>query len=136
MTKIKTDKNYQSRLDNLINIMKNSGFLNDSRVESVIRKTPRHEFVPISLQEKAYDDMPMPIMNNQTVSQPSVVSRMTEWLDVREGQKILEVGSGSGWQSAILSYLVGQGKIFSIERHPELVTFAKENYRNCSFLDI
>ena len=127
MTEIKTDKNYQSKMDNLINIMRNSGFLNNSRVESAIKKTPRHEFVPMSLQEKAYDDIPIPIMNNQTVSQPSVVSRMTEWLDVREGQKILEIGSGSGWQSAILSYLVGQGTIFSIERHPELVNFAKEN---------
>ena len=127
MTEIKTDKNYQLKMDNLINIMRNSGFLNNSRVESAIKKTPRHEFVPMSLQEKAYDDIPIPIMNNQTVSQPSVVSRMTEWLDVMEGQKILEIGSGSGWQSAILSYLVGQGTIFSIERHPELVNFAKEN---------
>lgn len=127
MTEINTDKNYQSKLDNLINTMKNSRFLNDKRVESAIRKTPRHEFVSTPLQEKAYDDLPIPIMNNQTVSQPSVVSRMTEWLDVRDGQKILEVGSGSGWQSAILSYLVGQGKIFSIERHSELVNFAKKN---------
>jgi len=127
LTEIKTDKNYQLKMDNLINIMRNSGFLNNSRVESAIKKTPRHEFVPMSLQEKAYDDIPIPIMNNQTVSQPSVVSRMTEWLDVMEGQKILEIGSGSGWQSAILSYLVGQGTIFSIERHPELVNFAKEN---------
>jgi protein-L-isoaspartate(D-aspartate) O-methyltransferase len=127
LTEIKTDKNYQLKMDNLINIMRNSGFLNNSRVESAIKKTPRHEFVPMSLQEKAYDDIPIPIMNNQTVSQPSVVSRMTEWLDVREGQKILEIGSGSGWQSAILSYLVGHGTIFSIERHPELVNFAKEN---------
>ena len=127
MTEIKTDKNYQLKMDNLINIMRNSGFLNNSRVESAIKKTPRHEFVPMSLQEKAYDDIPIPIMNNQTVSQPSVVSRMTEWLDVMEGQKILEIGSGSGWQSAILSYLVGRGKIYSIERHPELVNFAKEN---------
>lgn len=127
MAEIKTDKNYQSKMDNLINIMKNSGFLTDSRVESAIRNTPRHEFVPMSLQEKAYDDMPIPILNNQTVSQPSVVSRMTEWLDVMEGQKILEIGSGSGWQSAILSYLVGRGKIYSIERHSELVDFAKKN---------
>lgn len=127
MTEIKLDKNYQSRLDNLINTMKDSGFLNDIRVESAIRKTPRHEFVPTSLQEKAYDDLPIPIMKNQTVSQPSVLSRMTEWLDVREGQKILEVGSGSGWQSAILSYLVEHGKIYSIERHSELVNFAKKN---------
>ena len=124
---MKTSKNYQQRLDNLIIIMKKSGFLNDDKVESVIRKTPRHEFVPTLLKEEAYEDIPLSIMKNQTISQPSVVSRMTEWLDVREGQKVLEVGSGSGWQSAILSYLVGHGKIYSIERHSELVNFAKKN---------
>ena len=66
-------------------------------------------------------------MKNQTISQPIVVSRMTEWLNVMDGQKILEVGSGSGWQSAILSFLVGRGKVFSIDRHPELVEFARNN---------
>ena len=124
---MKTSKNYQQRLDNLIIIMKKSGFLNDDKVESVIRKTPRHEFVPTLLKEEAYEDIPLSIMKNQTISQPSVVSRMTEWLDIREGQKILEIGSGSGWQTAILSYLVGYGKVYSIERHSELAEFAKKN---------
>jgi protein-L-isoaspartate(D-aspartate) O-methyltransferase len=124
---MKTSKNHQQRLDDLIIIMKKSGFLNDDKVESVIRKIPRHEFVPTSLKEEAYEDIPLSIMKNQTISQPSVVSRMTEWLDVREGQKILEIGSGSGWQTAILSYLVGHGKVYSIERHSELVEFAKKN---------
>jgi protein-L-isoaspartate(D-aspartate) O-methyltransferase len=54
---------------------------------------------------------------------------MTEWLDVKNGQKILEIGTGSGWQSAILSYLVGDGIVYSVERHPELVRFAKENLK-------
>ena len=124
---MKTSKNYQQRLDNLIIIMKKSGFLNDDKVESVIRKTPRHEFVPTLLKEEAYEDIPLSIMKNQTISQPSVVSRMTEWLDIREGQKILEIGSGSGWQTAILSCLVGHGKVYSIERHSELAEFAKKN---------
>ncbi|MBI5859253.1 MAG: protein-L-isoaspartate(D-aspartate) O-methyltransferase [Nitrosarchaeum sp.] len=124
---MKTRKNDQQRLDDLITIMKKSGFLNDDKVESAIRKIPRHEFVPISLKEEAYEDAPLSIMKNQTISQPSVVSRMTEWLDIREGQKILEIGSGSGWQTAILSYLVGNGKVYSIERHSELVEFAKKN---------
>ena len=68
-------------------------------------------------------------MKNQTISQPGVVSQMTEWLDVKYGQKILEIGSDSGWQSAILSYLVGLGTVYSIERHPELVQFAQENLK-------
>ena len=124
---MKINKNYQQRLDDLIIIMKKSGFLNDDKVESAIRKMPRHEFVPTSLKEEAYEDVPLSIMKNQTISQPSVVSRMTEWLDIKEGQKILEIGSGSGWQTAILSYLVGYGKVYSIERHSELAEFAKKN---------
>jgi protein-L-isoaspartate(D-aspartate) O-methyltransferase len=124
---MKTSENYPQKLDDLITVMKKSGFLNDKKIELAIRKTPRHEFVPLSFKEKAYDDSPLPIMNNQTISQPSVVSRMTEWLDIKEGQKILEVGSGSGWQTAILACLVGCGKIYSIERHLELAEFAKKN---------
>ena len=124
---MKNNKNHQQRLDDLITIMKKSGFLNDDKVESAIRKISRHEFVPILLKEEAYEDTPLAIMKNQTISQPSVVSRMTEWLDIREGQKILEIGSGSGWQTAILSYLAGNGKIYSIERHSELADFAKKN---------
>ena len=122
-----TNENYQQKVDNLIIIMKKSGFLNDKKVELAIRKTPRHGFVPFSHKEEAYDDSPVPIMKNQTISQPSVVSRMTEWLDIKEGQKILEIGSGSGWQTAILSYLVGHGKVYSMERHLELAEFAKKN---------
>jgi protein-L-isoaspartate(D-aspartate) O-methyltransferase len=124
---MKNNENYQRRLEDLITIMKKAGFLSDSKVELAIRKNPRHEFVPISCKEEAYEDTPLSIMKSQTISQPSVVSRMTEWLDIREGQKVLEIGSGSGWQTAILSYLVGQGKIYSIERHSELAEFAKKN---------
>ena len=124
---MKTSKKHQQKLDDLIMIMKKSKFLNDYRVESAIRKIPRHEFMPTLLKEEAYEDIPLAIMKDQTISQPSVVSRMTEWLDIREGQKVLEIGSGSGWQTAILSYLVGHGKVYSIEIHPELAEFAKKN---------
>lgn len=120
---------YQSKLDALIIHMKNTGFLNDKRVESAIKSIPRHNFIPKSLLDRSYENGPLPIMNGQTISQPSVVARMTEWLDVKEGQKILEIGSGSGWQSAILSKLVGTGKIFTIERHENLANFARENLK-------
>ncbi len=114
-------------LDALIDNMKNTGFLTDSNIESVFRKVPRHNFVPESLKNKAYENAPIRIMKKQTISQPSVVSRMTEWLDLKEGQKVLEIGSGSGWQSAILAKIVGNGKIFTVERHSELASFAKKN---------
>jgi protein-L-isoaspartate(D-aspartate) O-methyltransferase len=122
-----TEKKYQLKLDVLINTMKNTGFLTDNRVESAIRKVPRHNFVPESLKNQAYENTPIPIIEKQTISQPSVVSRMTEWLDLKEGQKVLEIGSGSGWQSAILANIVGTGKIFTVERHAKLASFAKKN---------
>jgi len=130
------NKKYQSKEDKLIKTMRNSGFLNDDKVELAIRKNPRHKFVPRSFQDMAYEDIPISLMENQTISQPSVVSRMTEWLDVIEGQKILEVGSGSGWQSAILSCLVAHGKVFSIDRHSKLVKFAKENLNKLGICNV
>ena len=127
MKKKSIDKKHQTALNDLVNYLKNSRFLNDKKVEDAFRNIPRHEFVPSSELGYAYYNEPLSIKKNQTISQPAVVSRMTEWLDVREGQKILEIGTGSGWQTAILSYLVGSGIIYSIEIRPELVKFAREN---------
>ena len=127
MNKIKIEKKYQIALDNLIHFLRDSGFLNHDNVESAFRNIPRHEFVPTSEPDRAYYNEPLSTMKNQTISQPGVVSRMTEWLDIKEGQKILEIGTGSAWQTAILSYLVGTGTVYSVERHPELVKFAREN---------
>jgi len=123
----KKSESYQLKLDTLIDNMKNTGFLTNSKVENAIRQNPRHHFIPESLKNRAYENSPIPIMKNQTISQPSVVSRMTEWLDLKEGHKVLEIGSGSGWQCAILAKMVGKGKIFTIERHHSLANFAKKN---------
>jgi len=127
MNIIKIEKKYQTALNDLITFLRNSGFLNDDNVESAFRNIPRHEFVPTSELDSAYYNEPLSIMKKQTISQPGVVSRMTEWLDLKDGQKILEIGAGSGWQTAILSYLVGTGTVYSVERHSELVKFAREN---------
>ena len=127
MRKKPIEKKYQIALNDLVNYLKNSRFLNDKNVEDAFRNIPRHEFVPSSELDCAYYNEPLPIKKNQTISQPAVVSRMTEWLDVRQGQKVLEIGTGSGWQTAILSYLVGPGIVYSVEIKPELVKFAQEN---------
>ena len=121
------DKKYQSLLNDLINFLKNMKFLTDNNVESAFRNIPRHEFILSSELDRAYYNEPLPIMKNQTISQPGVVSRMSEWLDVKDGQNILEIGTGSGWQTAILSCLVGTGIVYSIEIHPELEKFARKN---------
>lgn len=118
----------EKRADNLIRIMRMKGFLNDTRVEEAIRSVHRHFFVPADFSDEAYEDEALPTKHGQTISQPSVVVRMTEWLDVRDGQKVLEIGCGSGWQSAILSKLAGNGKVYSIDKDHDLIKFAKENH--------
>lgn len=88
----------------------------------------REDFLPEDLQDRAYVDAPLPIGFGQTNSQPSTVKMMLEWLDPQPGDKILDVGSGSGWTSALLSYLVGpKGQIYAVEKIPELVEFGRDN---------
>lgn len=87
-------------------------------VLKALRQVPRHEFVPESLRGRAYQDGPVPIGLGQTISQPYIVARMTELLDPQPGHRVLEVGTGSGYQAAVLSGLVKE--VYSIELLPEL----------------
>jgi len=84
------------------------------RVLAALLKVPRHEFVQGALKERAYEDYPLPIGEGQTISQPYMVAVMTEALDLAGGEKVLEVGTGSGYQTAVLAELVTQ--VFSVER--------------------
>ena len=88
------------------------GIRNPDVLEAV-RRVPRHRFVPESLQESAYQDRPLPIGHGQTISQPYVVALMTELADVKAGDTVLEVGTGSGYQAAVLAQL--GVKVYSIE---------------------
>ena len=118
-----------NKSEHLIQVIKEKGFLTSGMVEDAIRKTPRHFFVPEEHLDEAYEDKAIETKNLQTISQPSVVARMTEWLDVKPGIKVLEIGTGSGWQSAIIAKLVDPEKVYSIERCLELVGFAKNNHK-------
>jgi protein-L-isoaspartate(D-aspartate) O-methyltransferase len=95
----------------------------DSRVLQALRNTPRHQFVPSQIEEYAYDDRPLPIGHGQTISQPYIVGLMTELLETRPEHKVLEIGTGSGYQAAVLSPLVQH--VFTIEIVPELAKSAK-----------
>jgi protein-L-isoaspartate(D-aspartate) O-methyltransferase len=85
----------------------------DERVLAALRKVPRHRFVPEALRELAYSDRPLPIGHGQTISQPYIVAYMTEALRLEPKAKVLEVGTGSGYQAAILGELVHE--VYSIE---------------------
>ena len=88
--------------------------IKDARVLDTMRKVPRHRFVEEALYSQAYNDHPLPIGDKQTISQPYMVALMTEALDLRGPEKVLEIGTGSGYQTAILAELAE--KIYSIER--------------------
>lgn len=92
-----------------------------------MRAVPRHEFVPEDYGELAYDDRPLPIGQGQTISQPYIVALMTELIDPEPGDRILEVGTGSGYQAAVAAELVDE--VYSIELIPELAASAEERLR-------
>jgi protein-L-isoaspartate(D-aspartate) O-methyltransferase len=95
---------------------------------------PRHEFVPASLREMAYTDRPLPIGEGQTISQPYIVALMTELLELEAGDKVLEVGTGSGYQAAVASYLADS--VFTIEILPDLAERATERLRELGYRDV
>ena len=109
----------------------------DRRVLAAMRTVPREAFVPADLAEFAYDDSPLPIAEEQTISQPYVVAFMAEALEIRPDDKVLEIGAGSGYAAAVLSRLGRE--VFAVERHESLVREAEERlvrlgYSNVRFL--
>lgn len=110
--------------------------IKDLSVMEVLSRVPRHLFVNSSLQHRAYGDCPLPIGENQTISQPYIVALMTQVLDLKGGERVLEIGTGSGYQTAILAELASH--VFTIERVKPLVKKTKElleglKYKNIVF---
>ena len=97
--------------------------LSDARVLDALRKVPRHLFVEEALRDRAYGDHPLPIGEEQTISQPYIVALMTQLLDLSERDKVLEIGTGSGYQTAVLAELAR--RVCSIERLPRLAERAR-----------
>ncbi len=120
----------------LVEILQQQG-IRDLSVLHAIDMTPRHLFVPTGVRHRAYEDSALPIGSGQTISQPSIHARYLELLKLTGNEKILEIGTGSGYQTALLSHLVAQ--VFSIERIPALLDGARDiirqiGARNVSFL--
>jgi protein-L-isoaspartate(D-aspartate) O-methyltransferase len=106
----------------------------DTRVLDAMGAVPRHSFIPTELLGQAYEDHPLPLGYGQTISQPSLVAMMTELLELEEGDKVLEIGTGSGYQAAILRELTDQ--VFSIEIVPELTGIARAVLDELGYDDI
>ena len=108
----------------------------DARVLAAMRWAPREWFLPPNLAADAYNDAPLPIGNGQTISQPYVVALMTEQLAPRRTSRILEIGTGSGYQTAVLAWLASAGRVFSIERLPDLLVEAEERFRRLGLTNV
>lgn len=108
----RTTERLEKRL-HMMTVQIESRGVKDARVLSAMRNVPRHWFVPTAYQREAYDDGPLPIGEGQTISQPYIVALMTESLRLKPGEKVLEIGTGSGYQAAVLAELTD--KVFTIE---------------------
>ena len=102
--------------------------IRDERVLAAMADVPRHLFVPEALQARAYGDHALPIDANQTISQPYIVARMTELLECDRSSRVLEIGAGSGYQTAVLARVAGQ--VYAIERIAELARQAQSRIRS------
>jgi protein-L-isoaspartate(D-aspartate) O-methyltransferase len=114
---------YKISREKMIATLRGHYKIKDERVLEAMSAVPRHFFVPNALKAQAYKDNALPIAANQTISQPFIVARMTELLELAPGAKVLEIGAGSGYQTAILARLAE--KVFAIERIPQLAQEAQ-----------
>jgi protein-L-isoaspartate(D-aspartate) O-methyltransferase len=108
--------------------------IKDERVLEAVRKVPRHLFVDESMQYRAYDDMALSIGEGQTISQPYMVAVMTELLELKGHERVLEVGTGSGYQAAVLSELAKE--VYTIERIAALAERTEERFRSLGYHNI
>ncbi len=110
--------------------------LRDDNVVDAMYKVPREAFVPAGLRNMAYSDIPLPIGYGQTVSQPYMIATMLSVLGLRGNESILELGTGSGYQAAILAELVPDGKVLSVEIVPELESQARERLASLGYSNL
>ncbi len=111
-----------------------AGGITDATVLRAIEETPRHLFVPTGVRHRAYEDSSIPIGNGQTISQPSVHARYLQLLQLKGSERVLEIGTGSGYQTYLLSHLAEQ--VFSIERVGPLLDKAREVLRDCGVRNV
>lgn len=125
-----------SEMIKLIKELQEEGYLKTKEIIQAFYQIDRADFVPTELKYQAHLNVPLPIGFGQTISQPLTVAFMLELLKPQKGNKILDIGAGSGWTCGLLAYIVGdEGKVYGIERIPELKDFAEENLKKYNFIE-
>lgn len=123
MTGFRAHRKHTQRRNALTEKLREKG-IRDERVLEAIQAIPRHIFVDTALENRAYEDSALPISCGQTISQPYTVAAQTELLEIEKGDKVLEIGTGSGYQAAVLCHIGAD--VYSVERHEELYHKAKK----------
>ncbi|MBL7055198.1 protein-L-isoaspartate(D-aspartate) O-methyltransferase [Candidatus Woesearchaeota archaeon] len=121
----------------LIDYWQSSRIIKDKKVIEAFKAIPREKFIPQEQVKEAYGDYPLSIGKGQTSSQPTTVMLMTEALELKEGDKVLEIGAGSGYQAAIIAKIVGsKGKVITTEIIPELAEFAQKKIKKLKIKNV
>lgn len=121
---------------NLVERLQSSGYIKTDKVKKAMETVPREEFIPEQVKQYAYVDQPLPIGEGQTISAPHMVAIICEELQIDEGMNILEIGTGFGYNAAVVAEIVGKnGHVYSIERLPALADTARDNLRRTGYSD-
>ncbi len=121
----------------LVEFLKKQGRIKSKEIEKAFLEIPREKFISTTFEKYAYSDTPLEIGNGQTISAPHMIAIMCEALDLRKGQKILEIGTGSGYHAAIVAKIIKpKGKLYTIERHKNLAEKAKQNIKNSKIKNV
>jgi protein-L-isoaspartate(D-aspartate) O-methyltransferase len=124
-------QNWNNLRDNMVNEQLRKRDISSRDVLEAMRQVPRHEFVPTNMQRMAYEDRPLPIGFDQTISQPYIVAFMTEQINPKPGMKVLEIGTGSGYQAAVLAQLGCE--VYTIELLPQLASRAEQTLKRLQY---
>jgi len=128
---------FETSRSQLVDSLMRRGYVVSAEVERAMRRVPREDFIPEDLRPEAYVDTPLPIGEGQTISAPHMVAIMVEKLDLEPGQKVLEIGAGSGYHAAVCAEIVGpEGHIYTVERVAPLASWAEQNLKRTGYADI
>lgn len=129
-----SEKKYINRRDAMVRNHIEARGISDQKVLAALRKVPRHLFVSEALMDQAYNDCPLPIGEQQTISQPFIVAEMTQALQLSKDDRVLEIGTGSGYQAAVLAEIVS--KVYTVERHHSLFLRTRKLFDDLNYFNI
>lgn len=127
---------HERRRRALVESLEEAAYIRDPLVRRAFLSVPREQFLPGDLRSEAYDDAPLPLGSGQTISAPSMIAIMLEEASLRLGEHVLEVGTGSGYNAALLASIVGAREVVTIERVPALAEFGRDNLRRTGFPEV